>query len=257
MSKELTAKQAQEVATPVDLSDWGNEQVLGQDIVIAKILPMQPSSVLVTDGKATMGEFRDSLSGLKLGSILEPMDIIPFHVEKFWDILVEQNDGQFKWARSTPLIENPSEAGYNDNLPWQDKENNINIKRVRRMNFYVLLPSDVKSGADIPYILSFKSTSFREGKKVYTQMYLRNRKANLPPPAYTFKLSGLKQKNDKGTFIVPTVELGRATAPNEIKACLDWFKMIKKGGVKVDDSDLTEASAVDVDLSDIETTGKF
>lgn len=236
-----------------DLSQWGEAQPLGQDIVIAKILPMQPGSDMVVDGKAVMGEFRDSLSGAKLGSIVEPIDIIPFHVEKFWDILVKEGD-QFEWDHSVPLVENPADSGYNDNLTWNEVVEGKEIKRVRRMNFYVLLPSEVASGADVPYILSFKSTSFREGKKVYTQMYMRNRRSNLPPPAFTFKLSGIKTKNDKGTFIVPTVEMGRASTPTEIGSCLTWFKMIKGGGVKVDDSDLTNKAETSL-FADVEDTG--
>ena len=85
-------------------------------------------------------------------------------------------------VRSEPLIEDPTKEGYNDNLPWNDKENGIEIKRVRRMNFYVMLPKQIDAGTAVPYVLSFKSTSYREGKKLFTQMYMRNRKANLPPP---------------------------------------------------------------------------
>ena len=239
--KAVAVKETNAVSTDV-ASEWGNDQVLGQDIVIAKILPMQPSSDLVTDGKATIGEFRDSLSGVKLGSIVEPLDIIPFHIEKFWDILVKEGD-QFEWDSSVPLIENPTLQGYNDNLPWSDKVDGVEIKRVRRMNFYVMIPSEIAAGTAIPYILSFKSTSFREGKKLFTQMYLRNKKANLAPPAYSFKLSGTKEKNDKGTFIVPTVEMGRASTAAEIADCLTWYKLIKGGGVKVDDSDLKKDAA--------------
>ena len=252
MKKEVAVK---EVNLPsVDLSEWGTPEVLGQDIIIPKILPMQASSVAVTDGKAVMGEFRDSVTNAKLGSIVEPMDIIPFHVEKFWDILEKEGD-QFAWKRSDPLNENPADKNYNDNLPWVDTIDGKEIRRVRRMNFYVMLPSGINES--IPYILSFKSTSYREGRKIYSQMYLRNVKAKLPPPAYTFKLSALKQKNDKGTFIVPTVELGRASTKEEIEACLYWFKLIKKGGVKVDNSDLNDVHDVVNTAGEDTGTGAF
>lgn len=251
MNKEVATKESQLPST--DIAAWGNEVTLGQDIVIAKILPMQPSSVLVGDMKAQIGEYRDSLSGAKIGSIAEPFDILPFHVEKFWDIMEEEGDN-FKWKRSEPLIENPAEKGYNDNLPWSDTLNGAKIKRIRRMNFYVMLPSEIADGSSVPYIFSFKSTSYREGKKVFTQMYLRNRKANLPPPGYLFKVSGIKTKNEKGTFIVPTVELGRRASSAEITECLNWYKLIKKGSVKVDDSDLSSVDASDV-MSEGDDTG--
>lgn len=261
MSKEVATKaEAQLPATDL-VSEWGGDVHLGQDIVLAKILPMQPVSELVADGKATMGEFRDSLSGAKLGSIAEPIEVIPFHVEKFWDVMEEDDDGNFKWARSEPLIENPAAPGYNDNLPWADKVNGVDIKRVRRMNFYVMLPSEVAAGTSVPYIFSFKSTSYREGKKLFTQMYLRNKRANLPPPGFLFKIGGVKQKNDKGTWIIPTIELSRQATPAEISECLNWYKLIKKGAVKVDDSDLTSTedvqAAATYEEGDVTGTGEY
>ena len=255
--KEVQVKATNQVVTAVtsDLTDWGQAPAMGQDIIIPKILPMQPTSDLVADGKAVMGEFRDSLSGSKLGSIVEPIEILPFHVEKFWDIYHEEGD-QFEWKGSEPLVENPADKNYNDNLPWADKINGVSVKRIRRMNFFVMLPSEMAKGGTVPYILSFKSTSFREGKKMFTQMFFRNRAANLPPPAYTFKLSGVKQKNDKGTFIVPTIELSRASSQAEIDKCLVWFKIIKKGEVKVDDSDINTSDAAFVEADDT-GAGKF
>lgn len=260
MDKELVAKTQNAVSTDV-MSDWGEGPALGQDIVIAKILPMQASSHLVGDGKAAIGDYRDSLTGAKIGSIVEPIEVIPFHVEKFWDIQKDvDGSGQFKWVRSEPLIEDPVSPGYNDNLPWKDKEDGEEIKRIRRMNFYVLLPSEVAGGSDVPYIFSFKSTSFKEGKKVFTQMYMRNRRAQLPPPGYLFKIGGVKQKNDKGSFVVPTVELGRKATPEEISACLNWFKLVKKGAIKVDTSDEGGEDIQDlstVDVGDDGTPGMF
>lgn len=242
-----------------EMQGWGNEVALGtQDIILAKILPMQGLSVLVADGKAMMGEFRDSLSGAKLGSIAEPIVIIPFHVEKVWDILEEQGD-QFKWVKSEPLIEDPIKPGYNDNLPWSDTVDGIAVKRVRRMNFYVMLPSQIATGDSVPYVLSFKSTSYREGKKLFTQMYMRNRRANLAPAAYNFVLGGVKTKNDKGTFIVPTVELGLRVSAAELEECFNWYKLVKKGGVKVDESEevVSEAEIMPEAAATMGSEGKY
>ena len=242
----------------VSLDAWGEAPRLNaQDIIIPKILLMQGLSDLVADGKAMMGDFRDSLSGAKLGSIVEPIEIIPFHLEKFIDIEEDDGEGNFKWARTEPLIEDPLNPKYNDNLPWTDTIDGLAVKRVRRMNFFCVLPADVKSfGAGaLPYVLSFKSTSFREGKKMYTQMFMRNRAQQLPPNAFTFKVGGEKVKNDKGTFIVPSVELGRRTDTLEYTTTLDWFKKIKKDGVRVDDSDVADATTMDD--TEITSTGAF
>lgn len=253
--KEIAVKE-QAALPSTELSAWGDEFIGTTDIVIPKILPMQGLSQLVVDDKARIGDFMDSVSGQKLGSIVEPIAIIPFMVQKFWDIMEEDDEGNFKWVRSEPLIENPMDKGFNDNLEWNDKIDGVEIKRVRRMNFFCMIPTEIAKGNDIPYILSFKSTSFREGKKLFTQMYVRNKKANLPPCAFIFSLAGVKQKNDKGTFVVPTLAQAGEATKEEIAKCLEWYKLIKKGGVRVDDSDLKETKEV-FHEEDAVGTGEF
>jgi len=258
MSKKELAK-ATGTALAVEgsqASDWGEEYVGTTDILIPKILPMQGLSQFVTDGDAVIGEFRDSVSKTKIGSIAEPFVFVPFYVQKTWDILEENDEGEFKWSTSIPLVENPMDKDYNDNLTWQDVVDGVKVKRVRRMNFFGLLPSEIAKGESMPYVLSFKSTSFREGKKMFSQMYMRNKRAGKAPCAYAFVVGGTKEKNEKGTFIVPNVSLGRESTPEEIQECFSWFKTIKKGGVRVDATD--DHDAGDMSSPANETgTGEF
>ena len=254
--KEVAVKGPSSVAVAT-AQDWGDTGVtMGQDIVIAKILPMQPSSILVGDNKARIGEFRDSLTGVLLGEITAPFPILPFHVEKFWDIMEDDGKGNFKWMKTEPLVENPVAPGYNDNLPWVDKVNGVAIKRVRRMNFYCMLPSQIASGESVPYIISFKSTSYREGRKLFTQMFMRNKRANLPPCAFVYALGGVKKENDNGKFVVPTLEIGRRASPEEVAECFNWYQTIRKGAVKTDESDVKNAADLGAGIED-EGTGEF
>jgi hypothetical protein len=254
MSKEVTVKQSNQVSTEVSLNEWGiPQQVSMQDVVIPKILPMQGLSQLVTDRKAQMGEFRDSLSGELLGSIDKPMEVIPFFCSMAWDLYEDDGKGQFKWRATVPLVSNPTSSEYNDNWEWSAEENGVRVKRVRRMNFYVLVPSQIKAGGEMPYVLSFKSTSMREGKKLYTQCYVRNIAGGLPPAAFVINLGGGVVKNDKGSFVVPTVQTGRKSSTEELTACLKWLKLVNKGGVKIDESDVQNVKeAVSPD-----TTGEY
>lgn len=257
MSKEVTTKAKTEVSTEVaDLSNWGAPVNLGQDMVLAKILPMQMSSKMVADDKAKFGEFRDSMTGERLGSIAEPIPLLPFHVQKFWDIQEADEQGKFKWVRTEPLIEDPISKDYNDNLPWQDKIEGRDVRRIRRMNFFVLRPSEIEEGSSIPMVLSFKSTSYKEGKKLLTQMYMRNRRIGLPPPGHIIILAGTKEKNDDGSWVVPNYELGPKATPAQMQEALNWFKIINKGGVKVDDSDLDEGASMMAEGNDT-GTGNF
>lgn len=243
MGGELTVKNAAPLSTEV-LSEWGAPQISAQDIVLPKILAMQGMSVAVTEGRAVMGEFRDSLSNNLIGKIDAPFECIPFFVDKVWDIQVQQPDGKFKWETTVPVVENPMSPDYNDNWKWNTEADGVNIKNVRRFNFYVLLPSEIAAGASIPYIFSFKSTGMKEGKKLFSQMYVRNTRAGMPPAAYTVKIGGVREKNDDGVFVVPNIEMGRKSTPEELSECLSWIKTIKSGRVKIDETDVVGSQEV-------------
>jgi len=205
----------------------------------------------VVDRKAMIGEFRDSLSGKLLGSIDKPMEVIPFYLQKVWDVQEQQADGSYKYAKTIPLVEDPLSKEYNDNLKWEDEDldkdgKKVKVKRIRRMNFFVLIPSEVADGSAMPYVLSFKSTSFKEGKKLYSQMYVRNYKAGLPPAHTLATVGGIMQTNAKGSFVVPQIGFSRSATPAELKECLNWLKLVRKGAVKIDSSD---EDILDADVS--------
>lgn len=255
MSNELTVKQQNQVSAEL-MADWGAPKVSSKDIIIPKILPMQGLSVAVAEGRASMGEFRDSLNNNLMGNINDkPVHCIPFFLEKCWDVMQEQADGSFKWAKTVPVVENPLAPDYNDNWKWEDEVQGLKVKNVRRFNFFVLIPSEVEAGTSIPYTMSFKSTSIKEGKKLLTQMYMRNIRAGLPPAAYTIKLGGTRQKNDKGIFIVPNFVSDRRATDQELQECLYWIGMIKSGQAKVDDSDVQ--GAADVEVAQADGSGEF
>lgn len=247
MSNIESVKQQALVTNQEMIDDWGVPTTKSQDMVIPKILLQQGMSEATTDGKAQMGDFIDSLTGAKIGSVSEPFQCIPFYCQKTFDIMEEQADGKFEYRGSEPIIEDPMAKGYNDNLPWEDTGLNkdgkkVKIKRVRKISFFVLLPKEINQGGAMPYMFSFKSTGLKEGKKLFTQMYIRNVRAGMPPPAYIVSIGGTRQKNDKGTFMVPNFELGRATTKEELMECKQWISLLKTGAVKIDTtSDLVEA----------------
>ncbi len=261
MSKEVTVKQQNQVALSREelVNEWGVPTVQSQDLVVPKILPMQGLSKLVVDRKAQIGDFRDSMNGKLLGSIDKQMEFIPFYLQKVWDIQEQQGDGSYKYARTIPLVEDPISKDYNDNLPWEgegtDKDGKtVRVKRIRRMNFFVLLPEDVKNGTAFPYVLSFKSTSLKEGKKLYSQMYVRNLRAGLPPAAMLATMGGIMQTNQKGSFVVPSVSFGRNATQEELTECLSWLKMVRKSNVKIEEGD--EATVVE-ETGDASGTGEY
>lgn len=245
-SKGLVKKETAAVAlTEVEQAGaWGHKEVSSNDMVVPKILPMQGLSKKVAEGLATMGEFRNSLTNELIGKIeSSPFEVIPFHCTEVFDVYERQQDGQFKYKTSTPIVKNPSSLGYNDNAAWQDVSDGIEIKRVRKYNFFVLLPQEIAEGIAMPYVISFKSSSVKEGKKLFTLMYVRSRAMNLSPAAFKIKIDGVREKNDKGIFIVPNISQGHRTSVAEVTAAKQWFDLVGKSTVKVDDSDEAEAAA--------------
>ena len=233
MTKQLTKKQETKVAAYESTDAWGNDtDFSAQDMVISKILPMQGLSKLVTEGKAMMGDFCDSVNGTKLGSIDQPLDFIPFKVDKMW-VKTITSKGKTTFDGIDPITRANESAPKEEQLPNGDF-----LHRDYTYYVYCLLPKDLEEGNMVPYILSFKRTSVRAGKKVMTQMFVRNKMANKTPASWVMQLSGARQSNDKGTYIVVDVNtMHRETTKEELNMAFEMFNMIKEGDSKIDHSD--------------------
>ena len=224
-NQEVVEAQTTAVAT-ANLSDWGAPVIDARDVVIPKILLMQGISELVADGKAQIGDYVDSLTGVNLGSINKPLSFIPFHMEKLWVISGRKagdTNAKFEFDKYEPVNSSNMQKPFNEIIGETEYKNEYTLQ------FYCLLPNDTS----MPYVLSFKSTSSRAGKVLSTQMYVRNPAAGLTPPAYTMELGGHKDKNDKGTYMVMDVKPVGKTSDALIAECLNWYKIIQAGKTKV------------------------
>lgn len=249
-SKEVVVAQSTAVSTEVNapsLDEWGTPELSSRDTIISKVFPMQMMSKKVADGEAAFGEFRDSVTNAKLGGITDPLEFIPIKVDKLW--IESTFDGKdWKYARSYPI------TAENDNRQYEEVVAGVRTKRVRTYNALVLVAKEFEFG--LPRIISFRVSSMRAGQKLMTQMYVANRTAKLSPAAKVMKLTGSKQKNDKGTFIVLDVEQGRdATAAEQAKA-LEWYKLMSSQpqNFKVDQADenITDAPIAENASSGVE-----
>ncbi len=209
-----------------DLAAWGGEPLTSRDVVIPKILAMQGLSDLVTEGKARFGEFVDSVTHEVLGSIEKPIEFVPFHLEKVW-IISHRKLGAEKFEFLK--YEAVTAQNVNSYPKLQEVIGDTEFKYEYAMQYYVILPND----PSMPKVITFKSTSSRTGKVLYTQMYVRNRAAGLIPPAYVMELGGKKEKNDKGTFVVMEVKPKGKTPDELIGTCLTWLNVIKQGKTQV------------------------
>ncbi len=236
MSKkqEVVKKEEFAVGPAANLAEWGDHSVSLKDFVIPKIRAMQPMSEMVTQGDAKIGDFRVTGSPKHYGSIDQGLEFIPFKLEKVWHIFKSVNN-DMKFSHVEPVTVE------NENLPWEYDVGGVKHRRDYTMNFYVLLAEDLKAGeATLPHVLSFKRTSIKAGKQLYTQMYIQNRTVGLPPAAFVMKLGGKKVTNNKGTFISLTVSPVRKASSDELNSALQWFKTFGNATVVVDNSDLAE-----------------
>lgn len=208
---------------------WGGEEISNEDIIIPKILLMQPMSELVTDGVARIGEFRDSMNkDRKLGDEKAAVELIVFGTFKTW---LEFKDDEFLATK----IWTPQNA---DLKLEEIMEDGSIIRRDKVLNFYCLIPGDIAAGEPFPFVLSCRRTSAMAGKTINThikklQMFKK------PSAAKVFALTSRKETNDKGTFFVSEINLLRDSTPEELSVAYDWYKALAKSKVRVDDSDLT------------------
>lgn len=246
---EVVKKETNAVATAEEFDFIAEDfKIDSSDILIPKILLMQPTSVFVNDEVASLGEFRNSVNKEKVGSINEPFLFVPFHFTKQWDIINDDGD----YIRKEAF--NPGD----ENLPWEFKEGDANLKRIKRLDFFGFIPKKLEEGDTLPMILSFRSTGYREGTKILTQFKLNISKRKLPW-SDVWSISGEKKKNESNqTYCVPKVDMVGDTSQEVQKTCMEWYKNIKSLASKivVDDSDVQKEAASDA-MKDVSDTGKF
>jgi len=210
------------------------DDVSAQDITLPKMLLMQGLSKLVSSGEARMGEIRDSLTrdllGGQCGKEMKPVSFIPVHLTMLWTVF-EKRAGKDVWVGTEPM------TAHNHDLPINEVKNGIEIRRDRTMNVIALRPEDIKAGEAFPYVISFRRYSFPAGKDLAA--YGTKLKMTKKPLAYfTFQLESEKQENEKGVFFKYILKKERVSTPEEISEAKNWFDIVSKVKVKVDDSDL-------------------
>jgi len=236
MKNEVAKKENKEVAIPTgaNVEDWGPSEISGQDVIIPRILLMQPTSDLVVEGEAAFGEFISSLDNTKLGDFKKPFEIVPICMDKAW---VEYDVTQGDDFKNKKFLRTVKITPANEAYPYKDTEDGgkVKIMRDKCMNFYVLLPSELKIGGAIPYLLSFRRSSIDGGKTLITQMEVKNKMAKKAPAGVICEISAEKKTNDAGTFAITKVKPLKDTPTEYIEQAFYWYKIIKSGAAKVDE----------------------
>lgn len=194
------------------------------DILIPKILLMQPVSKFVADEKAAPGELVGSLDANVLAKKGKEVELVFFHRFKTWTNMKIVN-GKEEFDSIVDFT--PANA----NLPREEGD----YKRYETLNYYVLNAADLKLESFLPYVVSFKSTNYKIGKKVET-FRAKMQEFRKPLAFKTLLLGSEQQENDKGRFYINTVTEGRDTTDQELSKVKHWYDMIQNSRVKVDTS---------------------
>jgi len=199
-----------------------------QDITIPKILLQQSQSGMFKEGKSKIGEIRGSMEANLIAGSGEEVEFIPFGVFKTW-VTVKVAGGQF-------VTEIPYASA---RLERESVLDGVDVRNYQQLNYYCLLPKDIETGVYMPYVISFRSTSYMAGKALETKRALLA-EFNKPLCFKTFKLWSKGDRNDAGNdYQVFNVSESRNTEPKELEAVAEWNKIIKTKNVVVDDSDNT------------------
>jgi len=215
-----------------------------KNLIVPKILLMQPPSQFVQEEKARLGEMRDSMNCVKLGTKEEPLEILPFFVTETW-VIYEQIGDKLKFKKQVP------QTPENVDWDWTGVEDGVNIRRDHAINYFCLLPIEIENeDVYFPYLISFRRTSHMAGKKLETA---RAKYGAFGLPVYhkTYNLSSLAKENDHGKFYVYDVVENRKTTDKEKQAIKRWENIIRTTNVEVDHSDLEQ------ETGHTETAGEY
>lgn len=251
MSKDLVKAKTTAVAVPENLKgSWGSEGVDSSDILIPRLLLMQPISERVGEGVAQAGDIIKSTTGEVLAPKGKTMEFIPIKTFKTWNIKKLVN-GKYEFADVVPF----TAANANADLEWI--EGAFQYRRDRSINFYVLIPSEIKREEDafakmakggipdtndclIPALLSFTRTSMPAGKVLATHFKMAQH-FDCSPAVATFSLTSTFTKNDKGNYYVFEAVKNRDTSMEELAVCKRWWETLQKATVKIhEDVEATE-----------------
>lgn len=214
---------------------WGTEGISGQDILLSKLLLMQPLSIKVVDGEAAPGDLVDSVNGTILGNVKKPVEVIPICVYKTWKIMRMNDKGKYEYDHIEPC------TPQNERLEWEFEEDGHKMRRDKELNFYVLLADQAEREDAFPLVLTFRRTSMKSGQKLAN--HFTKAAMNKVPPAAASVMIGVKpEKNDQGNYFVYTIDAGKKTSAKALTNAWNWYQRIQNGAAKIHEAQDDEAS---------------
>lgn len=226
MSKAVAKKEENTAVANYNPALMDDMAIYAKDIILPRVLCMQSTSNMVQDGKAAVGELRDSVTGKLLCKKGESVEAILYKPFKTWVIF--KND---TFDSLVPFDET------NAAWTWEEKIGDHLITRKQVLNYYVAFPNEIKEGGFFPRVIGFQSTAYKTGRKVESKRtFLKPFKR--PLASHVFEVNTVQKENEKGRWFIPDVSDKRDATNEEIAAIGKWAEIIGAAqSVTVDDSE--------------------
>lgn len=231
-TKEVANKEQGQMTVPAEFRRKSeNAGIIDKaDIIIPRVLMMQGMSKLVSAEQAVPGDLVNSVTNEIIGSLKKPMKFVPLMQFKTVIRSEKQPKGLPKYLGQESW--NPTKHA---NLEWEEEVNGKTIYNTQCLNFYVMTEKDLDSPSAFPMLLTFRRTSYRNGKKLINH-FMQMDMMGAEPWFGMLELSTLKQTNDDGTFYVLDVKPVGQTNPKYAEKLRAWMDTLAKGTHLVDDT---------------------
>ena len=233
MSKKVTEELVKQtfsstpaVLTPLAQQAFGDAVVTMDTVQLPRLLVINPTSKVKKQNKSFQdGDIVDSTNLDVVAESGNSVNAIPFAL-RFSVFRYVVVDGQKEMLDVIP---------YTGAVPYETVIDGKNVVQSPAMTAYFLLSSDVEKGEALPYVYTFKGSSYQAGKKLNTIMYVKNKMAGRAPWASVVSLNSIEKKNDKNEWFAMdcTQVKDRAANAQELAAAEFWYGEFSKGNVKV------------------------
>lgn len=231
-SNELVERGEFGLALPTDGTlVIGADKLDAESVEIPSLLLMQPLSDQVSEGTHSAGQIVHSLTD----EAYEKPLILPFAIMP----VRRMRDGKVTVCRSRDRITGVGDPGRQcaacPHTQW------LNGEPAKCSEGFVFACYLVEGDEPFPVAVSMYSTAMKTAKRLNGYIKYSLSPANLSKgklPA--IELSAKKEQNDKGTYWLWQVGLGRNLTPDEIRAFLDMRAQFVGVDLKIDDDETTD-----------------
>ena len=205
------------------------EADMKEDILMPRVAVLQGLSELVTEGKGVIGDLADSLSGQNLGKELTFIPLFLFKTR----VAFKAGEGLVMMSRNGMTITQASDEYKDrigqpcDDVPEAQWEGTNPPLLSKVFNFPSVI---IGNEGEMPICITFLKTGMKAGK-ILTSLIARSAEDTF---ARKYKLSTKIEKNDKGTYAVPVIELVGVCSDGEYAAAKKWYSLLRAKTIDVD-----------------------